>query len=254
MKRFIKPALVITILFACLFANLLFAAPLDEKAPPTPTGKILDTNMFAINGDFVSVYLYYTGNGYILFDTGSDPKMLEAGLTEIGITPEDIDTIFLSHSDGDHVAGLTLFPKAKIYINEAEMPMLTGEVSRGGDRYNKLPEGVENDRLTTLKDGQELEITIDTQENYLGGAITKETSTSIPIRVINAPGHTPGSTMYVINNEFIFTGDALKIADGNCEVHPFTMDEKQAQATIDASLDTLKKYFMLTSHFGILKN
>jgi len=253
MKRFIKHAFTITLLFTCLLANLVAASPTEEMTP-APTGRIFETNMFAVNCTFVSVYLYDTGSRYILFDTGADPKQLEAGLAELGITPDDISIIFLSHSDYDHVAGLTLFPKAKIYINEEEMPMLTGKVARdGASRYNKLPEGVENERLTTVKEGQELEVTFDTHESHLGGAITKDTSTSIPIRVINAPGHTPGSTMYVINNEFIFTGDALMIKDGKYEVHPFTLDEKQAQSTIDASLDILKKYLILTAHYGVHK-
>jgi len=224
--------LLIVLLIALIATQILFAAPLDEKSPPAPTGAILGTDMSAINGDFVSVYLLKTSEGYILFDTGADIKQIEAGLAELELKASDVKWVFLSHSDGDHVAGLPLFAHAQVYISEAEMPMLTGKVKRNSDKYNTLPNGVDVKKFITLKDGQELKIADTTIQSVL------------------MPGHTPGSIAYIIDKLFLFTGDALRLDGDSYAVHPFTMDEAQAQKTIEASADLLQEYVILTAHFG----
>lgn len=42
----------------------------------------------------------------ILFDTGSDGRMLLANMKKLGFLPEDIDIIVLSHNHWDHTGGL----------------------------------------------------------------------------------------------------------------------------------------------------
>jgi 7,8-dihydropterin-6-yl-methyl-4-(beta-D-ribofuranosyl)aminobenzene 5'-phosphate synthase len=42
----------------------------------------------------------------ILFDTGGDGRRLLGNMAKLGIDPEDIDVIVLSHSHGDHTGGL----------------------------------------------------------------------------------------------------------------------------------------------------
>jgi len=224
----------IVFLIAILFVGmqLLCASPIDEMTP-AKTGSILGSDISAINCTFVSAYLLKTATGYILFDAGADQKQLEAGLAELGVKAGDIKWVFLSHSDGDHVASLPLFTHAQIYISDAEMPMLTGKVERGPERYNSLPDGVKVDKLIPLKDQQIVEI-----EDAI-------------IQTVYAPGHTPGSTYYIINKQFLFTGDALRLSGDTYEVHPFTMDESQALKTIEASADLLHQYVILTAHYGV---
>jgi len=223
---------LIVLLITLIAILSLFAAPLDEKNPPAKTGAILGTDMSAINCDFVSVYLLKTSEGYILFDTGADTKQIEAGLAELELTASDIKWVFLSHSDGDHVAGLPLFAHAQIFISEAEMQMLSGKVPKFPNQYNTVPVGVDKDKFIQLKDQQEVKIADTT------------------IQAVLMPGHTLGSVAYIIDKLFLFTGDALKLVDDTYEVHPFTMDEAQAQKTIDASADLLHQYVILTAHFG----
>lgn len=56
----------------------------------------------------------------ILFDTGANGKILLNNMEKLGINPESIDEIFISHSHFDHRGGLSQFldvnGKAKIYI------------------------------------------------------------------------------------------------------------------------------------------
>jgi 7,8-dihydropterin-6-yl-methyl-4-(beta-D-ribofuranosyl)aminobenzene 5'-phosphate synthase len=44
-----------------------------------------------------------------LFDTGGDPSILLKNMHEMGIRPEKIDSVVLSHIHGDHVGGLSGF-------------------------------------------------------------------------------------------------------------------------------------------------
>jgi len=53
--------------------------------------------------------LIKTGNEQILFDTGGNPKILLSNMKKLGIKPDSIDKIFISHIHGDHSGGLKTF-------------------------------------------------------------------------------------------------------------------------------------------------
>jgi 7,8-dihydropterin-6-yl-methyl-4-(beta-D-ribofuranosyl)aminobenzene 5'-phosphate synthase len=42
----------------------------------------------------------------ILFDTGGDGKILLKNMAKLGIAPQEIDVVFLSHQHGDHIGGV----------------------------------------------------------------------------------------------------------------------------------------------------
>ena len=46
------------------------------------------------------------------------PKEVLAG---VGLTPEDVDTVFISHAHFDHFGNVEDFPKATFYIQEREI-------------------------------------------------------------------------------------------------------------------------------------
>jgi 7,8-dihydropterin-6-yl-methyl-4-(beta-D-ribofuranosyl)aminobenzene 5'-phosphate synthase len=56
----------------------------------------------------------------ILFDTGGDGRILLKNMAKLGINPQEIDTVFLSHQHGDHIGGVTDFlsqnPKVTVYV------------------------------------------------------------------------------------------------------------------------------------------
>jgi len=47
----------------------------------------------------------------ILFDTGANPDIFESNFKIMGINPEKIDLLILSHEHGDHYAGIPAFTK-----------------------------------------------------------------------------------------------------------------------------------------------
>ena len=69
-----------------------------------------------------SVLLIRSEERCILFDTGPFRvrPMLIAALSELGLTPADIDIIFLTHLHWDHVENLDLFPQARVLVPRVE--------------------------------------------------------------------------------------------------------------------------------------
>lgn len=73
----------------------------------------------------------------ILVDTGYDnaeaarrdrPILMEPGeaLRPLGLRPEDITTLIVTHLHYDHAGGLHLFPNATLHMQAAEMAYATG--------------------------------------------------------------------------------------------------------------------------------
>jgi glyoxylase-like metal-dependent hydrolase (beta-lactamase superfamily II) len=61
-----------------------------------------------------------------------------------GIQPEDITDIVISHAHWDHMGGIDLFPKAKVWIQEEEFRYYTGDAwQSGGDHGGIDPEDVQ---------------------------------------------------------------------------------------------------------------
>jgi glyoxylase-like metal-dependent hydrolase (beta-lactamase superfamily II) len=77
------------------------------------------------------------------------------------------------------------------------------------------------------------------------------------VKAVKAPGHTSGSMVYLIDNKFVFTGDALRVNQGKAVVHPYSMDEGRAKQTIAGLKETIEAIEategsprILTAHYG----
>lgn len=76
-----------------------------------------------------SVFLIETAQGYILVDTGSETmpgfevenfRSPVAVLREMGVMPQQITHVIITHAHHDHIACVNYFPKAKICIQQEE--------------------------------------------------------------------------------------------------------------------------------------
>ncbi len=83
------------------------------------------------------IWVLQNGKQTILVDTGYDvaestrrdrPIRRDPGaaLAPLGLRPEDITTLIVTHLHYDHAGGLHLFPNATLHIQEAEMAYATG--------------------------------------------------------------------------------------------------------------------------------
>ena len=71
------------------------------------------------------------GTPRLLFDTGTDGRILVSNMVKLGINPASIDEVFISHAHHDHTGGLSELLKvnerAKIYVP----PSFRGPSGRG---------------------------------------------------------------------------------------------------------------------------
>jgi len=152
----------------------------------------------------ITTVLIKKGNQYILVDTGEgyhDPVnagWLQNSILELGITPEAITDILITHAHRDHIGGILskeggkMYPNAKYYIAEPEYNFWTSsdkDFSKSKMPSTSYPTGeIQTETLTAIQ--HDLEI-------FKPG----ETLFSC-IRTESAPGHTPGHIIFDI-----FSGD-----------------------------------------------
>ncbi|WP_298433966.1 N-acyl homoserine lactonase family protein [uncultured Jannaschia sp.] len=98
---------------------------------------IFDDHPAAPHGMDYFMWLLRRGSETILVDTGYDaaegvrrdrPILTDPGaaLAPFNLTPDDIDTIIVTHLHYDHAGGLHLFPNARLHMQAAEMAFATG--------------------------------------------------------------------------------------------------------------------------------
>ena len=203
------------------------------KMTPVPTGQISE-NGFAIKDEFVNMYLIKDSLGYIAIDAGKDIKIIEGELQKLSIKPDEVIAIFLTHSDMDHVAGISLFKNAKLYMARNEVKMLNGDKQKIPGYNNSLSR---NDYIL-----------LDDQQNITIG--------KHKIHCILTEGHTSGSMCYQVNEKNLFTGDILSLHDGKLghSVKFFDLDHEMTTKSISKITNIPGVENILTSHWGISKD
>ena len=138
-----------------------------------------------------------------MLDAGYNYDRLAEKMAWLGIKPEEISDILITHQDTDHVGAIEadspgLFKNAKIYIGEIENKYLTGEKRRKVIyKLYKLPQVTVKNQKVLLKDGEKFKIG------------------DINIEAFLVPGHTWGHMVYLIDDKYLFTGDTIWFgADG----------------------------------------
>lgn len=96
---------------------------------PEETSKISNI-FFVIKSFFSNVFVFTDGDNSFCVDAGYSPESLKKGLRCLNIDPQSIRSVFLTHSDFDHVGGLSIFSKAQIYLNKNEEQMIKKRTPR----------------------------------------------------------------------------------------------------------------------------
>jgi len=189
---------------------------------PLNTGRI-DEHVSCVR-EWVANIFFYTKNGVtIMIDAGYNYARLQEKMRWLDLDPAAIRHILITHQDTDHVGALErdsecLFKDAAVYIGEIENRYLTGEVRRKvfHGAY-KLPMVKTDNERVLLHDGQILEID------------------GIKIDCILVPGHTWGHMVYLVDDEYLFTGDTIWFgADGGYSfISTLAEDNKLAVCSLE---------------------
>jgi glyoxylase-like metal-dependent hydrolase (beta-lactamase superfamily II) len=158
-----------------------------------------------------TVWLIEDGDKLVLVDSGyagvagATTGRLPAALAAVGVRPEDIDAVAITHMHADHVSGLVMqgrpaFPNAEVFINRADIAHFTDPA-----RAAAAPEALKGHFQAAAR----VVATIPSArlQSFDG------TRTITPsISTIDLTGHTPGHTGYRIANggeSLLLVADAL---------------------------------------------
>jgi glyoxylase-like metal-dependent hydrolase (beta-lactamase superfamily II) len=148
-----------------------------------------------------NTFLIKTPKNTILVDTGFGGAVFEK-MKKLGVEPDKIDAVLLTHLHGDHIGGLqkdgkALFPKAKVYLSSKDRDFFTKTQVNAGAVAALAAYGA---RVVTFEPG----------------AFGSKLKEILPgITPIAAYGHTPGHTVYLVEDgkeKLLIAGDFLHVA------------------------------------------
>jgi len=138
-------------------------------------------------------------------------KTLAAQLTEIGVKPDDIRYVAISHTHGDHVGNVGLFPWATILIQAAEYDWAMAQPTKPAFAATQKFDKLAGDR-----------------DVFGDGSVT----------ILSTPGHTPGHQSLLVHlpktGAIVLSGDAVHFRDNwdNRRVPSMNTDRDQTLASM----------------------
>jgi glyoxylase-like metal-dependent hydrolase (beta-lactamase superfamily II) len=229
-------------------ANALVAAPVaaqpaadvtltrlsDCGTPQAPTEvnqRFSDTYSYgSLKVQFVfSCYLIKHGDQYLLWDTGHSmtapnvaPKVSVVDqLAQLGVKPEQIQFVGISHYHADHTGQVASFPQAMLLIGKGDWDAITAPKPAAG--VNAPP------FANWISGGGKVEPLPADKDVFGDGTVL----------ILNTPGHTPGHHSLLVKlkekGNFLITGDLVHFHenyDGN-GVPWFNASRADTLASID---------------------
>jgi glyoxylase-like metal-dependent hydrolase (beta-lactamase superfamily II) len=210
-------------------ATFLFANAPKERLEPVLREHNLQPEQWL---EWTSPYICLavnTGKHQVLVDTGADGLAPSTGklvqnLKAVGIAPEHIDTVILTHGHPDHIGGNTdsegklTFPDARYVMWKSEWDFWTS-----GQAETTLDEHVRERQLKFARKNLppiqgRLEL------------VDRETEIAPGIRALAAPGHTPGQMALAISSrgkQLLCVSDVI--------LHPIHLEQPEWCAGTDFS-------------------
>ena len=133
-------------------------------------------NLFFVGGKVHTSWALTTSEGIIIIDTVypyNSEELIIGGLERLGLNPEDIRYVIISHAHGDHIGGAQMLQDrygARVVMGEADWDL----VETYPNRYRSMAPT----RDIVASDGMEL------------------TLGSTTVNLWETPGHTPGTLSY----------------------------------------------------------
>jgi glyoxylase-like metal-dependent hydrolase (beta-lactamase superfamily II) len=221
---------ILIVLIALVMGGFMLKMKSETKKMNVIQTMEIVNNVYAIDNSYVNMFLLKDSDNYIAIDAGNDKKDVAKELKKLNINPEKVVAVLLTHTDGDHVAAITLFKNAEIFLSRQEEQLINGTTSRLFFRGNKI----DAKKYTLLDDRQVFKIG------------------NIEISCILTPGHTPGSMSYLLNNKYLFVGDAFGLDSAKVGKPNdfFSNDMKKAIQSFQKINRLPNVEFIFTAHNG----
>jgi glyoxylase-like metal-dependent hydrolase (beta-lactamase superfamily II) len=193
-----RKIIILSLLTSALFAGVAAsgqqpqpAAKLTPQAPAPMTAEKIKDNLYWFKSGVMANSGFYIGEKSVtVIDVKMTPDGAKAMIAAIAaITPKPIDTIILTHSDGDHVNGLTAFPEG--------LRIIASENTR-----KEMEEAFKDEKAAALR------AYLPTVTFKAGTVFIPE---GLPARLANfGPAHTSGDTIVFFPKEkAAFVGDLV---------------------------------------------
>ena len=173
-------------------------------------------------------YLIRHGADWLLWDTGYPDSVAEKPLTtpigtatraktlavqlaEVGVKPTDIKYVAVSHTHGDHIGNVDMFPEATLLIQKAELDWAFAPDKKPPFKVKRPMRQLAGD-LDVFGDGS--------------------------VTIISTPGHTPGHQSLLLHlpktGWLVLSGDAVHFKDNwdNRRVASMNTSAEQTQASL----------------------
>lgn len=237
--------------------SLLKGVPAEVMQPFIPQGQYPSS---------MSAYLIQVNGKNILVDAGLSENVIVERLRTLGVQPENVDVVLITHMHIDHIGALltngkVAFPKAAVYVAEQEMVFW-----RNDGIMNAAPEEVKPYFTAARK---VLDAYTPALHAFSPATFAEGPKEVVPgIQAVAAFGHTPGHTMYLLQsegNKFLIWGDLVHALSVQMP-HPeaflvFDTDNTAAVATRKAVLHYVAQHsipvggmHLPVPGFGTIKN
>jgi glyoxylase-like metal-dependent hydrolase (beta-lactamase superfamily II) len=148
--------------------------------------------------------------------------LIEERLRALGVAPEQVDTLVLTHLHWDHMQCIDLFPNATIYVHPAELEYVKSPRTGDWATMRYVSAALAGREVKTVEEGDEIEP---------------------GLRVIETPGHTVGSISLVLDAPEGTTGivgDALPNARTALKRKPYLIffEERAAEQSGEKIVST----------------
>jgi glyoxylase-like metal-dependent hydrolase (beta-lactamase superfamily II) len=186
----------------------------------------------------------------VLLDTGlaGEPALIRRRLRRLGLTPQSVKAILLTHGHLDHAGNLAwakAFTGAPIYAHPLEQPHIDGTYPYAG--VNMWCGRLESAGRALLRAGKPAAIDVPLADGdelpFWGG-----------LRVVHLPGHTLGHCgFYSARHDLLFSGDLFASYFFNVHWPPPILNS--AQELIPASLEKARRLnprLMVPQHYDVL--
>ena len=210
-------------------------------------------NVYMISGRVVNCYLIAEPDGLTLIDTGlaSYEEKIREAILSLGRSIQDLKTIFLTHSDGDHVGSLAALKAAsgaKVYASAIEAEAIEAGFPSREPNFSRLGKFLMR-RMPGFFEFVPCKI---------DHILTPGDDLPVLERlwVVPTPGHTPGHiSFYSASARILFAGDSVRSSRDElvCSTGPVTWDELEAQNSMRLQA-AMRPRIVCVGHGKVVKN